>query len=375
MDLAKFPRTPLAIALLLALLALSFPAISLVAQEEETTETETRTLTVGVTPSPPFSYRDEAGEWTGISVDLWRDVATELGLGSDFREVTVSEAVDGLGSGDLDLVTAALVTTEEREERMNFSHSFYSSGIGVATTAERRSPVLAFIEALFTPETLLAVGALVLVLFGVGLVMWLAERKTNAEQFGGSAVEGLGNGFWWSAVTMTTVGYGDKAPTTLRGRFVGLVWMFASIVLISGFTGAIASALTVTSLAPEIESFSDLYRARVGVVRDSNAADYLASQGISARRYENTEEGLQAVDGKEIDGFVNDLPVLRFYVSRYHADDVLVLDQSFNPGFYAWGMREGLGLEEDLNRSLLGILGSTRWTEIQRRHLGEGAPR
>ena len=57
---------------------------------------------------------------------------------------------------------------------------------------------------------------LLLAAFGV----WLFERKANAEQFGGSPARGLGAAFWWSAVTMTTVGYGDKAPQTKGGRLV-----------------------------------------------------------------------------------------------------------------------------------------------------------
>ncbi|MFP4542536.1 MAG: transporter substrate-binding domain-containing protein [Opitutales bacterium] len=326
-------------------------------------------LTVGVTASPPFSY-EEDGEWTGISVELWAALAEDLGVDYEIRALSLSGALEGLTRGDIDVVAAALVTTAGREERMDFSTTFYSSGLSVATAAERQSMALGILGALFKLETLLAMGALGLVLFGVGLVIWVAERRRNPEQFGGTTAEGIGSGFWWSAVTMTTVGYGDKAPLSLPGRIVGLVWMFASIIVISGFTGAIASALTVSSLQPRIESLDDLYRAQVGVIEGSSAAAFLAQQGIRAQTFADTESGLAAAAAGRIDGFVNDAPVLRYFVGRDYPDALIVLDQTFEPGFYALGLRDDYPDQETLNRRLLHFLQTPEWEQIQRRHLG-----
>lgn len=39
--------------------------------------------------------------------------------------------------------------------------------------------------------------------------------------------------FWWTIVTMCTVGYGDKVPRTIPGRLVGCMAMITGIVLIS----------------------------------------------------------------------------------------------------------------------------------------------
>jgi voltage-gated potassium channel len=52
---------------------------------------------------------------------------------------------------------------------------------------------------------------------------------------------GWPNALWWSIVTLTTVGYGDIAPTTFAGRIIGVVVMIFGIGMLGMFTATIAS--------------------------------------------------------------------------------------------------------------------------------------
>ncbi len=54
--------------------------------------------------------------------------------------------------------------------------------------------------------------------------------------------------FWWSFVTITTVGYGDITPSTIGGRIIGVVVMVFGIGLLGMFTATIASAFVDTKL-------------------------------------------------------------------------------------------------------------------------------
>ncbi|MBC8044298.1 MAG: NAD-binding protein [Rhizobacter sp.] len=53
---------------------------------------------------------------------------------------------------------------------------------------------------------------------------------------------------WWSFVTITTTGYGDKYPITLGGRLVAVAVMFAGIILLSIISGTVSSTLVARKI-------------------------------------------------------------------------------------------------------------------------------
>src|ERR1700749_423780 len=53
----------------------------------------------------------------------------------------------------------------------------------------------------------------------------------------------FGDAIWWSATTVTTVGYGDRYPVTTEGRFVAVGLMLAGIALIGVVTASFATWL------------------------------------------------------------------------------------------------------------------------------------
>src|ERR1700730_8783467 len=87
---------------------------------------------VGVAPGPPFNILNPDGTWTGISVELWREIAEELHIDFEFRETNLSGNFDGLAQGWLDLAIGPLTITERREEVCDFTPSYFSSTMAVA---------------------------------------------------------------------------------------------------------------------------------------------------------------------------------------------------------------------------------------------------
>ncbi|MDY6989704.1 MAG: transporter substrate-binding domain-containing protein [Thermodesulfobacteriota bacterium] len=329
-----------------------------------------RPLTVGTKEAPPFSMKMEDGSWRGISIDLWNEIASELNLTFDFRELDLAGLLDGVANGNLDVAVAALTITPEREKAFDFTHPFHTTGLGIAVASQTRSPWTAVLKRFFSLAFFEVLVALSTLLLGVGILVWWFERKRNPGQFGDGTVKGIGSGFWWSAVTMTTVGYGDKAPVTMGGRVVALIWMFAGIIVISSITAAITSALTVTQLESGVRGPEDLTDALVGALAESSSAIYLRENRISFDEYDTAMDGLQAVSEGMIDVLVYDAPLLRYLVNQEFRGELQVLPNTFQRQDYGIALQAGSALREPMNRVLLEKIQAPTWQDILYRYLG-----
>ena len=329
------------------------------------------TLVVALSESPPFVIREADGGYSGISVELWRSIAELEQLNYRFEAVELADLFTGIVDGRFAAGVGAPTVTAEREKLVDFTHPFYTAGLGIAVGPRAQAGWIDTIRGALSRELLQALGALVVVLLLSGSLLWFFERRRNPEQFGGSVVRGLGEGFWWSAVTMTTVGYGDRAPITWGGRFVALVWMFASVITISGFTAAIASKLTLDQLSSQISGPADLPRFKVASVRGSTSEAYLTERGVAVGTFPELPLALESVSAGGHGVAVHDAPILRYWVSSRFAGDIDVLPIEFEEQQYALVVPERSPLRERLNRRILEVVDSDRFNRVVQSYLGD----
>ena len=93
----------------------------------------------------------------------------------------------------------------------------------------------------------------------------------------------VGDGIWWSIVTLGTVGYGDIVPHTAWGRVLG------SIVIVCGVTFIAFLTATVTSLFVTVDQQEAL--AKVHELREESDEDTRAALRA-------IDERLAAIDAK-----------------------------------------------------------------------------
>ena len=329
-----------------------------------------RPLIVAIPDTPPFSIKGADGTWSGLSVELWREVAETLGLRWEAREVEYAQIRRLLHDRTVDLALGAVIINADGAAAHDFSLPFYANGLGFAEHVSTELSLWTTLTAMANSHLLRLMAIILGATVVVGVVITLIERRHNAKDFGGPWHQGVATGVWWAAVTMTTVGYGDLTPKTASGRSVALLWMFVGLVAVAIFTATVTSILTVGSLQGVVRQQSDLFRLRLGVINGGAGASFLKRRHVNATAFDDYEPALTALAGHHIDALVANSTSLRYLVSRQWQGVLRVSPLVLEHVSYAIGLPAGSALREPINRTMMRIIEQDRWRDVEEQYLG-----
>lgn len=277
-------------------------------------------LKVGVSGSPPFVMKDGVA-LSGISLKIWNETADRLNRSYDLIPFPNTEAnIDAVVKGEVDLAIGPISITPDRlaNPKIDFTQPYFHGTVDLLLPL-RAPGLLARLRPFVGWAALSSAGGLMLLLSLVGHLIWLAERRRNAEQFPRHYFKGVGNGMWFALVTLTTVGYGDRAPLSKTGRTIAGVWMVISLLALSSITAGLASAFTVslTRLDPSgVRDRSDLRGRTVAVVAGTTSETWAKIYGARARMAASLNEAIALLGKEEVDGVMFDGAPLRYYLQQ-----------------------------------------------------------
>ena len=329
---------------------------------QDSTQSSSEKYVIGITYTPPFVMK-ENGKWSGLSISSWELVNRELEKNYEFREYPdLNSLLTAIETGEIDFSINPITVTDQRMAKMDFSQPYFISHTAIARRSG--SKIWNYLSNLLSWNFISAILILVGVVFIFGFLVWIFERKANKEEFG-EGPRGILQGFWWSAVTMTTVGYGDKSPRTFGGRFIGLIWMFMAIIMISSLTAGIASSLTVQNIQDEINSIEDLGRFEVTTVQSSSSLELLEQYNVETQKVTNAEEGIDLLLNKKTRLFVYDQPILNYLIEQSELEDELeVLPKTLKKDYFSYSFPKDSRLVKEIDPHLVGTLKTMEWNNL-----------
>lgn len=324
-------------------------------------------LTVGVTNAPPFIIIDN-DNISGLTIDLWDNISDSLNVDYQFVETDVDNVVTNIKEGEINISIAPMAVNSTHAEMNFYSQPFYITTMCVAIENHYESGFVTIIKNLFSLSFLKTIGLLLLINFTIGTLIWLAERKDNPGF--SDNINGIIDGFWWSWVTMTTVGYGDKSPQSKNGKILATVWMLVAILIISGFTATISSELTTKRLQNNVSNIHDLHKMKVGCVEGRNTVIYLDYKHIKSKEYPTFEEAINALEKGEINALVDDGATLNYYFNKRERNigkKITLVELPNNKEYYCFMSSDPM-LVNRINPYLLSFLESEQWSKLLRKY-------
>ena len=277
-------------------------------------------LKVGISGSAPFVIK--SGDHTsGISLEIWRRVAEDNNLSYDLiPQPTPKAGIEAVDEGSIDVLVGPISITSRRLAiaGIDFTQPYFLSKEGILLPLKAPS-LFSRVQVFFGWAVISSILVLISVLLVVGSLIWMAERRTNSEQFPRDWLPGISSGMWFALVTLTTVGYGDKAPITRTGRGITGAWMVISLIAVSSLTASLASAFTLfLSGATEtaIDSPQQLSGRRVAVVEGTDGMELAENRELRVVPAPSLDSAVQLVLERKADALIFDRHSLRYHLKQ-----------------------------------------------------------
>ncbi len=339
------------------------------AAQEDDTNLPSDELTVVMTELEPFVIDDD-GEADGFYAEVWSEVAGELRVDYDIIWVdSFGELLEAVADGRADVAVAPLAPTAEREAEFDFTSAVITSGPQLGYS-ERLASRTTLFRALVDTRVLQVLLYAMLGVVLIGHVIWLVERNEDEDgpddHFQSGYLAGVWDGIWWTMVTATTVGYGDRTPKSPVGRGIALVVMLLSLVLVGAFVSQITTVLTESSATAPFTDLDDLDGRPVGVVEGTSFEAFLQGAGVDTVGFDSQVAVFEAAASEQIDAVVAN----PFAMSEVGADyGVVGVGDVVYQEFETFGLAQDSPWREPINMVLADLQASGEVEEIVNRHL------
>lgn len=321
-------------------------------------------LVIGTYICPPFVMQDQFGEYTGLSILLWQQIAEKLELPYTFKNYPLKDLLKAVAAKEIDIGLSCLSITPEREQIIDFSHSFYETHLAIVVKSASHFDTF---KSIITNRHLLTIIAIFVTAAAiVGGLYYLLEHRVNDKLYSmRSRPAQLIEGFILGLLFITKGPFNYYEFKTLTGRVLTVGLAVFTTLFIASITAVLASTFTIGLINSDIKSPNDLANVSTGAKTASTSSQFLTRHSIAHRQYDTVVEMLDALERGEIDAAVNDDAIVKYEIKTAQQngkyEKLTVLPYQFEKQNYGIALIEQSPYEESVNRELLQFRQSNEW--------------
>lgn len=304
----------------------------------------------------------EGDRFTGFDIDIWEAIARDISIDYVYKETKFKNIIPSITDGSGDIGISAFTINYEREKVISFSQPYLDSGISIIVPSGDYN----IIKSVFTPEFLTILKYLLIFILLIGNLLWKIEHKDN-DTIDRSYLQGSFDSYWFTVVTMTTVGYGYVHVKKNLGRVLAIIIMVVGICMFGIIISHLTSTMTTKKLISNISSLEDLKGKIVATKRDTTSEDILKSiPGISKIILvdDSIEDAYKYVIDGKADAAIFDSPSVINFV-KSNKDKGIIAVNGFNKQYYGFVVNKNKQeLLKQINVSLLKLRDSGEYEKI-----------
>ncbi|MCD8140758.1 MAG: transporter substrate-binding domain-containing protein [Planctomycetaceae bacterium] len=330
------------------------------------------TLRIGVYQNPPFVMRD-GDRCTGMAMDLWGAVASDMRVESSYQEYdSIRALLTAVSGGDIDVAVTNLAVDAERAERVSFAFPWFDSGLRILVPARTsRSAWQNLIHNGHVQGYLL----LFILFVAVALVATLIRRRSD-EGF----PDAWADGFTTCLKEVISVAKSGEIPSHnlhwLRNLLVS-AWMIFGMAMLAYITSSVTSAMAQAEIRHQggIHELADLPGRDVGVLAGSGAEAYLGTLGVRVHPYNTLADAVGGLHAGEIAGFVADSAVLEYYAAIHPEERLALTGQMFHHYKFSFAVaKANVAMADRISVAIIGMQDSGALLNLRTRYFGRTRP-
>lgn len=330
---------------------------------------ETVHLNVALAECPPFVIFDN-GTYSGLAVYLWEQIGQESGFTWKYTEYPLGDLLDMVPEWDEshtpDVGISCISVTAEREQLIDFSHSFNETYTAIAV---RQNSLWSAIVGFFSnPRVLKAFFIVLGIAVLIGAVFFLLEHRTNKKLFSTDTVVGR-----FIETTIIGLLFVTNGPIrfyrfkTLSARVLSTVLALGSTFMIAAVTAVLASSFTLNAMQSQVRGLDDLRTLRVGALNSSTSSVFLTENGILHQTRPDLDTLVVDLDAGRLDAIVADAAFLQYRINKGKQQgqftSLTVLPYELEAQNYAFILAQDSLHRERINRVLLSVRKRPEWRE------------
>ena len=329
----------------------------------------TKHLNVALAECPPFVIIDN-GTYSGLAVYLWEQVGQEMGFTWEYTQYPLGSLLDMIPNWvenpAADVGISCTSVTSEREQLIDFSHSFNETYTAIAV---RQTTLWSAIVSFFTnPRVLKAFFIVLGVAVLIGAVFFLLEHRTNKKLF--STDTAIGRFIETTIIGLLFVSNGPirfYRFKTLSARVLSTILALSSTFMIAAVTAMLASSFTLNAMQTQVHGLDDLRVLKVGALHSSTSSEFLSENGIVHQTRPDLDTLVTDLDAGRVDAIVSDAAFLKYRINKGKQQgkftSLTVLPNKLEAQNYAFILPEYSPYREGINRTLLTVRKRAEWRD------------